>query len=79
MNRYGVRYDRKLTGVESGLQGRKTVVLQHVEKGLRSNKTVAVWGRDRLVETYRLAGIVQPKEEDFGVLVQKACPMLINS
>lgn len=65
--------------MERGLQGRETVVLQHVEESLIAG-TLSHRPSLQLcaLVPYRLASIVQSKEEDFGVLVQKAWEILIN-
>ena len=46
--------------MESRLQRRKTVILEHVQEGLVS-----------VEYTYSLSGIVKTQEEDLGILVRK--------
>lgn len=57
--------------MECGLEGGKTVILQHMQQGLQCAQ-VRGCTKNEENGAHRLASIVESEEEDLGILVQKA-------
>jgi hypothetical protein len=68
----------ELTWVKSRLKGGQSVVFEHMQECLRGTLLVNAVEITCRVEAYRLSGIVQTEEKDFGILMQKACQQIVG-